>query len=811
MTHRDHVDQGPAPAHESSGPAKWRLAVAAVLASVAIADAHPLHDVRSGIVLLVSSLAACAVLGIGRPISTGRLAFGAGTTAIAALLAIDPWMTPFPFVIALFTVGAPVRPGSHASCIPLCAALASMSFVLLIDASGLLWGLTSEGAWRLTSFVQSIAGVEESARQGLAYAPFVPLLLAAMCWCANAATEPWAMQRNTRALLVFGAGSFVALAFGQTLLAVLLAGLVTIGQTPSPQVRAASGWRTAVVAAIVIAGGPLALWRASAGTSSDEAPAAPTLAVLDVGMRSLDFPGLENLQETVTDANFASFLSLAQRDGWRVDLIDESMPEAQLARTDVLLVINLDRSLEPDALARVERFVESGGRALVLGDHTDIGGIMRPMNELLRATSIRLRFDSAIPDDSPGWQWRGGVRTSFAPAFVHRNNNALGISVGASIEAGLGSQPLVIADYGYGDWGNPDFGISRLGDMQYNVGERRGSLVLVAREGVGRGVYEVWGDTTGFQSGPIGATARARLSGLRDLVRSQPSSKVLISFSLGLAIVVFAAVLSPTWRYAAVVGIACGGTMVSLMTRATHTEDALAPQSEHGAVLVAYDNSHAPAFPQVDHATGLSALTDLVRRRGDHLITFDSFQQLLRSDPAVILLNEPAKNVSAAVRKALISRVEDGALLVVSAGPDGSTRLAELLEPLGASVRPGHLGVAHRARIQRDAIHVPQFSAQAPPSPSRGDQIDSEPAEFFTPYDAELGFRDAHALELDKRWSVLVSAWGHPLIAQTQLGDGRVVLIGDPQFLTKVNLETGSGYGARLDERNARFLLALLD
>jgi hypothetical protein len=162
-------------------------------------------------------------------------------------------------------------------------------------------------------------------------------------------------------------------------------------------------------------------------------------------------------------------------------LIPEEFTSRDLRSCGVVIVINPTKEFSNEQQTLLRRYVCGGGALLVLGDHTDIGGIMEPLNQLLHFTSIRFKFDSAIPMDSE-WQWRGCLRGLLHPDFVGRNNHLLGISVGASLDCGMRSRVLVVGDYAWSDIGRPWFGVSRLGDMAYNKGEPFGGLVLVAEE-----------------------------------------------------------------------------------------------------------------------------------------------------------------------------------------------------------------------------------------------------------------------------------------------------------------------------------------
>ena len=134
---------------------------------------------------------------------------------------------------------------------------------------------------------------------------------------------------------------------------------------------------------------------------------------------------------------------------------------------------------------------------LVLGDHTDVFGLMRGFNSLLEPLGIRFRFDSAFKAREG---WRGcQAAAPDAVAWGWDEENP-GVAVGASLELSGSARPLLMGRYGFSDVGvRENYVGSFLGNYTYDRGERLGDVVLVATLTHGRGRIVVWGDTSAFQ------------------------------------------------------------------------------------------------------------------------------------------------------------------------------------------------------------------------------------------------------------------------------------------------------------------------
>jgi hypothetical protein len=188
-----------------------------------------------------------------------------------------------------------------------------------------------------------------------------------------------------------------------------------------------------------------------------------------------------------------------RNDGFDVSFADshESL-DASLRIADVAVFINCDEEWTPGRRDRLRSFLAGGGRALFLGDHTDVFGLMRGLNSVLAEYGIEFEFDSAYhARDS----WSCCTTPAYG-SFYDRPAFPLVHAVGASLRVSWPARPLVIGRHAFSDVGvRENLMGSFLGNYLLDEGEPYGDVVLVACALESRLV--VYGDTTAFQNGPL--------------------------------------------------------------------------------------------------------------------------------------------------------------------------------------------------------------------------------------------------------------------------------------------------------------------
>ena len=331
-------------------------------------------------------------------------------------------------------------------------------------------------------------------------------------------------------------------------------------------------------------------------------PASRTIGIVEGGLKTLQLPSAPQKVEA-EDAVFGGLKLLLPLYGWQDRILPATFDASSLEDIGTLCIINPTRNLSAAQQKAVETFIRNGGSLLALGDHTDIGGIRGPLNSLLAFTSIRFNYDSAIPLDQ-NWKWINSLRAAPHPAFGRRDNSTLGILIGASLTCGRSARVLVVGDRSFSDSGRPWYGVSHLGNMSYDPGERLGGLPLVAEERVGRGLVQVWGDTSGFQDTSLTETHTFLAALFRNLQNYRPWPVKRIYLALGYLIAALLGILLLSRHPGALFASALIGALLFTVWT-NHGIDQSPWPDLHGQAAV-LDNSHLPQYPQTTPESPLS-------------------------------------------------------------------------------------------------------------------------------------------------------------------------------------------------------------
>jgi hypothetical protein len=419
-----------------------------------------------------------------------RIAPGRSLRCLVALAAIAvicvspvPWLGMLGFILPASSISVCSKPLDRSIAYGLVPVLSLIYVELVMDSSGLVWQEASNLSWNATRRFSSLQ--QSPHTSGPIQSGMIWSLIAINLWTVQVLLffDNWKLQVRQFLVLCIGIVSFL-ISDVTSIIYVTVFILVFSSHWKVPQFNLTL--MRAVFPGVLLVCAIAALVTAAVGIPV-ERKTARTITIIDGGMKSINLPGTDVVKDD-SEAAFSALRLLAPVYGWEFRVIPATFEPSQVsAGTGILCVINPTTNYSQNQKAAIERHVRSGGCLLVLGDHTDIGGIMGPINDLLRFTSIRLEFDSAIPEDKD-WQWKGGLRGGMSFPFWRVDNDRLHISVGASLTCGPRSQVLVVGDRAFADIGRPNYGVSRLGDMAYERSrEKRGGLPLVAEEAVGPG------------------------------------------------------------------------------------------------------------------------------------------------------------------------------------------------------------------------------------------------------------------------------------------------------------------------------------
>ena len=463
--------------------------------------------------------------------------------------------------------------------------------------------------------------------------------------------------------------------------------------------------------------------------------------------------------------------------GGAVDTVDhvETIGADELRDKDLLVMVNLSRQLAPEEIDAVDAWVRAGGRLFFLGDHTDIFGVMRFSNPLLERFGVSLKFDSAIPFKS---NWRHVLRTRWSRAAAGTDSGDLiRISVGATMGVRPPARPLIVARSGYadmGDRGSPQRAF--LGNWSYDRGaEATGDLILAADAEVGSGRVMAFGDTAILQQTSFSQSWTFVESALRDLsheAHGPVRSWIAAALIGGVAVFVL---LHPVSIGALLVLLLMLGSIAGVRALASSdmNENRMRPESVAwihtgmGSNLapVSVNDNEVEGFATALRAAGHSAL---LQHR-------DRLPDLAPSD--LVVKPSGAARLSPGEQEELEAFCARGGTVLAVIGPDDADAHGVLQE--------------HGIRVRRDpAGACPGAEASADlPAPS---------------------FRWGWPMSVDENTvphSVLVSAFGDPVVIEVPMGAGRWIWISDPRFIWDQNFNAGkSVYKAA----NFRFISGLL-
>ena len=165
-----------------------------------------------------------------------------------------------------------------------------------------------------------------------------------------------------------------------------------------------------------------------------------------------------------------------------------------------------------EALETIWKFVADGGSLLVIGDHTFIKDQKMPggkperrlwLNEVLEP------FDIKFVNDSAKYFIGGWLQSMENPLHpltigIGDDQNEVGMVVGASLAVRGAARPVIVGKYGFLDAGDyRDSGRGYLGNLDFDMGEPMGQVIIAAEQRYGKGKVIVFGDTSAFANGII--------------------------------------------------------------------------------------------------------------------------------------------------------------------------------------------------------------------------------------------------------------------------------------------------------------------
>ncbi|MCL4510094.1 MAG: hypothetical protein M1470_03375 [Bacteroidetes bacterium] len=468
--------------------------------------------------------------------------------------------------------------------------------------------------------------------------------------------------------------------------------------------------------------------------------------------------------------------------------VDSVLNRENLDSADIVMIINLNKNMPPSEKNELERFVYNGGSLLVIGDHTGLGGIMRPLNDLLRFVGVRYRFDCGhwLVDD-----WRDAFEFPASPVFGRvRDESDIAISIGASLDfSPANTTPILFAKYGFSDRGNPlNAQNAYLGNRSYDPGELLGDIMLVARTTYGKGKVLVFGDTSSFQNDAMIYSFQFVRNVLDWLTTSDATAENLVRWMSNLLMLSGLILLFTIGR-----SLKQPGTVMASILSVLLLWVVLTPWQKRTSdfrhltspLPIAYvDASHLNRFTQYSD-DAIWPLTHNLIRNGYLPFVCRKFTPVLLEQSKIAFFIAPEKKLSADETQEIDHYMKGGGIVVWSAGEETSDASMPMLKKMELSLDNIPLGpvsdsaAAANFAVKPVGITVKNFSTGTIVSVMDSSGIRPE-------------FHSAWPIIStgDQKVDTLCTGWGYPVIVSKSVGKGRFVLISDSDFLLSGNLES---------------------
>jgi hypothetical protein len=466
------------------------------------------------------------------------------------------------------------------------------------------------------------------------------------------------------------------------------------------------------------------------------------------------------------DQNITRYLNLTD---YTTITEQETITPTLLEGAALLVISNLNISFSKQEQTIIWEFINNGGSLLVIGDHTNVGGLQAPLNELLVPVGIRFRFDAALPLDEK-FKWLTCTNLLYHPITIPVVNlDELQYGVGASLDVSASAFPLVIGTKALSDEGNEtNEDIAFLGDYEYNKGEQLGDVILVAAAYYGQGKVLVFGDTSMFQNPALPFSYSFVHSTFRWLTGEQTMIITTFQITVSLlfllaAMVVYYFFKIKTKIFALFPTILC---ISLLITTSLNPLIVLNPATPVTGNIVSIDVSHNERFA-LESFTDESVNGLIVNfQRNNYLpILLREHSKEIITRSKLLVMIAPTSSFTADEAAFFTNYMAQGGIVILATGYDDKAAALPLLNKFAIDIEPTPLGP------------VPYVEGNLTLYQNEPRFVDSWPVSFqdnrtISYYNFTWEDRTFH------------------LVVFTKYGTGGLLVIGDSQYLLDKNIES---------------------
>lgn len=438
-----------------------------------------------------------------------------------------------------------------------------------------------------------------------------------------------------------------------------------------------------------------------------------------------------------------------------------------LKNIDVFVVINPKKQFTDSEHRIIWSYIKNGGSILVIGDHTNLKGIQKPLNNLLRPVNIKYRFDSALPTNK-NFNWIPCYH--LMPSPVTQNIESLDeiqIGIGASLDISFDSFPVVIGKYSLSDAGNHSrIDEAYTGDFEYNPGEQIGDVILVAAAYYGNGKVMVFGDSTPFSNLAMSSSIDFANMVFNWLSSSDTGAiryvQILISLVLLFTSMISLKFLTDKVDLRNLPVFLCVGLIMSMSINSV-----CSVEDEIGGSIAYIDWSHNERFnlDKFKNNSLTGTMLNLARNKFLPIILRDfSEERIMNSD--IFLLNAPTQILKSDEISILKNFMRNGGLVILATGYEDRDASLNFLKEFGLDIYNTPLGPVPYIEKNPEIYQLePRF-------------MDSWSIKIEGKYPCESFYNFTH---LGKKYH---------LVTFTTVEKGGLLLISDSQFLYDKNIES---------------------
>jgi len=450
-----------------------------------------------------------------------------------------------------------------------------------------------------------------------------------------------------------------------------------------------------------------------------------------------------------------------------IKIIESNELSANLLQdVDIFVVTNINKSFLPNEKQIIWEFVEKGGSLLVLGDHTNVGGIQEPLNDLLKPVNIKFRFDSALPLDSK-FNWIICYQFMHHPITYNiKNLNEIQINVGASLDTSPYSIPFIVGRYSLSDKGDKlNEEISYLGDYNYNQGEQLGDLILAAASYYGEGKVVVFGDTSTFQNSAIPYSYSFIHNIIVWLDSQQTATTILLQIWISILLLAASLIFVFTYKKTYILHTIFPIVFALALIISVMVNPLLVPDMQISGDLVYIDASHNERFNfELFTEKSVNGLILNLNRNGYLPVFLYEFSKEKIEKSKILILNAPTKSLDTDQIEFLHKYMSKGGIIILATGYPDKEAVSTLLK-----------------KYSLDILNIPLG-----PFP----YVEENPEE----YENEPRFVDSWPIIFDESQgqSFYNFTWyiDYHLMVFVKQAKGGLLLISDSQYLLDKNIES---------------------